>query len=357
MWFNRGFISQLDTRELRPAPPEGLSKPGPKSRPEMRVRFGETPCAALASEIETGNVRALFSVGGNIAPTFPDSRRTSKALASLETLVVLEVVETATTALATHVLPCSAQLERADIPVELDTLLERVMSQRTPAIVSPSAGVKPMWWWFARLAQLLGNDVMPVDADWNDDAIIDAIIASSRDPQALSDSPTVVMGDGATFGWVTERVIPEGRWRLAPGALVGQLGDYLAETRQGLLMVPRRRATAINSREISADDEGAGQVLVNPADASAADLVDGETIRVTSATGGTAEGVLRTTELMMAGSVSMSFGGATPDVNSLTCADTDVDSLTGMPRYSGVRVKLTRADPAASQHEGGGNQG
>ena len=80
-------------------------EPGPPSRPDLPRRFGEWPCVGLLDEIEAGHVTTLFVVGGNPATAFPDALRTRAALASLATLVVLDVLPTETTELATHVLP------------------------------------------------------------------------------------------------------------------------------------------------------------------------------------------------------------------------------------------------------------
>jgi len=340
MWFNPGYLGQLDMREIRPAPAEGRSRPGPKSRPELRTRFGEVPCAALVSEIEAKNIRALFSIGGNIVRAFPDSRRTSAALASLEVLAVLDVVETPTTGVATHLLPCAGQLERADISFVLDSLQDRVMSQRTAAVVPPPADCRPVWWCLRRLAQLMGIEVLPTGVGWTDDALIDVIVADSRDPHALASAPAVAIAEDVVFGWVTERVIPQGRWRVAPAALVDELHRYLSAKRYGLVLTPRRRVGAINGRPGTRDDEvEVPYVLVNPADAGANGVVDGQRVRVGSKAGAT-EGVVRVTDAIAAGSVSMSHGRAAPDVNALTSAEADVDRLTGMPLYSGIPISL-----------------
>jgi len=64
MWFNPGYLNRLDTRRWEAA--DGVAEPGPPSRPELPRRFGEWPCVGLLDEIETGHVRALLVVGGNL---------------------------------------------------------------------------------------------------------------------------------------------------------------------------------------------------------------------------------------------------------------------------------------------------
>ena len=135
MWFNPGYLLQLDTRTL--AVSDGTPGAGPPSRPELPRRFDEWPCAGLLTEIEAGNVRTLFVVGGNPATAFPDAMRTRAALAALDTLAVVDVLPTETTELATHVLPAVGALERADVPLLLDGYQLAVATQFTPALVPP----------------------------------------------------------------------------------------------------------------------------------------------------------------------------------------------------------------------------
>ena len=57
MWFNPGYLLQLDTREWTAS--DGLPGPGPASRPLLPRRFDEYPCAGVVPEIEAGNLRVL----------------------------------------------------------------------------------------------------------------------------------------------------------------------------------------------------------------------------------------------------------------------------------------------------------
>jgi anaerobic selenocysteine-containing dehydrogenase len=132
----------------------------------------------MLDEIESGNLRALVVFGGNPVSAFPNTERTCRALASLDVLVVLDVVDTDTTALASHVLPCKGQLERADIPFFTDQFNLDFSTQYTDAVVAPIGDVRSMWWITARIAAVLGTSVMPeslsVDSD---DADVLAYIA------------------------------------------------------------------------------------------------------------------------------------------------------------------------------------
>ncbi|WP_041938692.1 MULTISPECIES: molybdopterin-containing oxidoreductase family protein [Frankia] len=351
MWFHPGFLRPVDGLDLPVSPPEGRVEPGPRSRPELTRRFGEYPCAALVPEIEAGNVRALVVVGGNVASSFPASGGIRAALRSLEVCAVADVVETETTRLATHVLPSVGQLERADVPVLLDAFTDRVMSQRTAAVVPPVAERRPVWWSFARLAEQLGLDVLPRGLTWetaDDDAIIDPIVARSRDPEALAQAPAVVLSSVERFGWVTGHVLPGGRWRLAPPPLLAQLAELLTSepgvdvAPDGLLLVPRRLPRAMNSQLHDVRQAGAtpqAELLVHPADAATAGITDGVMVRVLGAHGAT-RAQARVTDEIRAGTVSLPHGWTEPDVNRLTSIVDETDALTGMVRMSGIPVRL-----------------
>ena len=83
-------------------------------------------------------------------------------------------------------------------------------------------------------------------------------------------------------------------------------------------------------------------VQINPADAAAVHVADGDQVVVTSATG-SVTGTAFVTDVIRAGAVSVPHGWADPCVNTLV-SDRDVDPLTGMPRQSGTPVALARAE-------------
>ena len=240
MWFNPGYLSQLDQRDW--AASDGVPEPGPPSRPELPRRFGEWPCVGLVSEIEAGHVTTLFVVGGNPATAFPDEARTRAALASLDTLVVIDVLPTETTELATHVLPAVDQLERADTTWLLDSYQLAVAAQYTPAVVEPVAERKPVWWMVGALAERLGLSALPrgvtVDTATDEQLLRPLLERSAGGAEVLLGSPSGAVASGPVFGWVHDRVLPEGGWRLAPEPLMAQLHEAI-----GAIAIDGRPAT------------------------------------------------------------------------------------------------------------------
>ena len=62
-------------------------------------------------------------------------------------------------------LPCTGQLERADLQT-LDYLTPHYATQFTPALIAPPPQCRPVWWWVAKLGKRMGVPVLPeLDVD------------------------------------------------------------------------------------------------------------------------------------------------------------------------------------------------
>ncbi|HEX4019174.1 MAG TPA: molybdopterin-dependent oxidoreductase [Frankiaceae bacterium] len=338
MWFNPGYLLQLDTRTLPVS--DGTPGAGPPSRPELPRRFDEWPCAALLSEIEAGDVTTLFVVGGNPVTAFPDAKRTRAAFASLETLAVVDVLPTETTELATHLLPAVGALERADLPLLLDGYQLAVATQFTPAIVPPVAGRWPIWRMFGALGERLGLDVLgrgQTTATATDESLLLPVAERSRGgADAVFAARRGVVDSGAVFGWVRGR-LPDGRWRLAPAVLVAQLAQASSEAPEQLQLIAHRQLETMNSQLRDLTDTA---VMVAPS--RAAELGgDGTEVEVRVA-GRVVTGIVRGDDRIPHDVVAIPHGWSTPNVSDLTSADDDVDPLTGMVRQSALAAEIRR---------------
>jgi anaerobic selenocysteine-containing dehydrogenase len=345
MWFNPGYLSQLDTRELPAAVATAGS--GPASRPELPRRFGEWPCAALISEIEAGNVRTLFVVGGNPATAFPDADRTRAALASLDTLAVIDVLPTETTILATHILPAVGSLERADVPWLLDAYQVAVATQFTPAMVPPVADRWPVWRMFAALGERLGLDVLGgglTSATATDEALLRPLAARSRGgAHAVFAARSGVVHSGAVFGWV-RRILPGGTWQLAPQPLVAQLADTQPSRPGEMYLLAHRQLHTMNSQLRKLAHTA---VLVHPVEAATLGG-DGAEVEV-CASSRVVTGTLCSDVRMPRGAVAIPHGWPAPNVSGLTSADQDIDPLTGMVRQTAIPVRIQPVSRTADQ--------
>ncbi len=348
MWFNPGYLLRLDQRDLPLS--DGTPEPGPKSRPDLPRRFGEYPCSALVPEIEAGNITTLIVVGGNPVTALPDRDRTLAALSSLSTLVVIDVLPTETTGLATHVLPAVDQLERADLTWLLDSFQLAVAAQFTEAVVQPLYERRPMWWMFAQLAKRLGLELLPQDTELNDETekrLLMQLVDRSVDPHSLMNSPSLTIASGAVYGWVTANVLPSGKWRLDALALQEEVVDRLENPPRRLtsVLLPSRRLKLMNSqfRDIAPPGGTLEQPAIYASPSAVAALGHPKLVTVTSPFGAVTARLLPD-QTLRDDSVVLTHGWGDANVCALTSAATGIDSLTGMVLQSGVEVELRAAD-------------
>jgi anaerobic selenocysteine-containing dehydrogenase len=287
----------------------------------------------------------LFVVGGNPICALPGEARLRAAFARLDALVVVDVVHTDTTALATHLLPAAGQLERADLPFFLDAYQLAVATQFTPAVLPVGADRRAVWRIFAELAERLGLDVLPRGVDLataTDETLLAQITARSRGgADAVTAARSGTVHSGAVFGWVHERVLPQGRWRLAPPALVAQLADALAATPEPLVLIPQRQLRKMNS-QLRDVGERTDPELVYAHPHAVPGARDGDRVVVTSPFGSTT-GVLHLDDAMAPQAVALPHGWAGTNVCALTDTDAGVDPYTGMVWQSGIPVTVRPA--------------
>jgi anaerobic selenocysteine-containing dehydrogenase len=340
MWFNPGYLRQLDRRPLGTAADHPA--PGPRSRPELKDWLNEFPCSAMCDEIEAGNLRALVVFGGNPMRALPNPERVAAALGRLDVLAVLDVIATDTTELATHVLPVTGQLERADLPLTIDQFVVTLSTQYTPAVVTPGAGRRASWWVFAELAQRLGKSVLPeglTTSSCSDDDLLRVIADRSRGSwEQLVDERVAVVDP--VYGWVLDGVLPEGRWRLAPALLVEQFEGLALVGPAPIALIPRRQVRHLNSQLTSGVDRAdQPSVLVSDVDAARLGVIDGALIAISSANG-RIEAVATVTDEVRPGVVSVPHGYGAPNVCDLTSSADDIDPHSGMVLQSGVAVTV-----------------
>lgn len=347
VWFNPGFVQGLDKRPVRADPPPA---PGPASRPELPFQGGEYPAIAIVDELETGNLQALFVLGGNLLAALPDAPRVAAALAKAPVVAVSDVERGVMVEHATHVLPATSPLERADLPHFSDCLSPALAAQYTRAVVPVGADRRPSWWPLAAVGERLGRPILPdgltLASATDDDLLRRRVRASAHatfDELRAADGPLV--DEDRDLGWVARSVLPDGRWDLAPQPLLHQLaevGDVAP-----LVLVPQRQWRHLNSYATDvtgAADREPPRVSVHPDDAAAAGLADGGRVLVRSAWGGELEGTARIDAAMRRGAIAVPHGWSEPNVSVLLSGREAVDPLTGMPTYSGVPVTLTATD-------------
>jgi predicted molibdopterin-dependent oxidoreductase YjgC len=311
--------------------------PGPPSRPELRGMFGERPSVALVDEIEAGNIRTLFVTGGNPMQALPDPERTRAALRKLEMLIVADTFENELTSMATHVLAPVWHLERQDI-----WTTDHV--QYTDAVIPAATERKPSWWFYGQLAKRLGVNAF-AGLDVNRCAESDMIKAYAamlpHGAEAVIRSGTHGRNSAVAHGWVHDKVLPDGKWRLAPTVLVDRLAGIWHS--DGVIrLVTGRVLQNTNSAAYSKamhNDYGVPVIHLSADAAFRIDANDGQAIRVTSKSG-SLEGRAFIDKSL--GQDSLWIGYGRWDRNSANLTDgRAVDPLTGQPVMSAFAVEVT----------------
>jgi anaerobic selenocysteine-containing dehydrogenase len=336
MRFNQGIVNQLAPIRLG-----ALVLAGPPSRPDLARVAGQVPVAAMVDEIEAGRLKVLVITGGNPLSAFPEPDRFRQAAGLLDALVVVDVADSELCDLATHVLPATGQLERADL-----TLAEQVAfrsgMQYTPSVVEPEADRRPVWWILGSLAARTDRPMFggaPLDA-LSDEEILSGLLGHGP----LEASAVIAAGSRGVdvdphYGWVRDRMLADGRWRIAPDAFVERLSQHKGPE-AGLVLVPRRESAWSNSvRFAGKGDEPV--VALHPDDASRLEIVTGDWVAVTS-THGSLVATAGLDETIRPGAVSVTHGHPGSLTGTLTSSHEGVDPLTAMPRASGLPVRIDK---------------
>jgi anaerobic selenocysteine-containing dehydrogenase len=346
MHFHRGVVHRLRRRPPRPGAPDS---PSPRSRPELPRVVGQIPAVALVDEIESGNIRALFITGGNPLTAFPQPDRLEAALKKLDVLAVVDVAANRLSDIATHVLPATGQLERSDITLaELTALRSGI--QATPAIVEPGADRRPVWWMFAALSRAMGR--APAEAvdpnQLRDEDYLRGVLAHSRlDADEVFAAGPRGIETPVEHGWVRAELLPDGRWSIAPRALLDRLAAYVDPAPGAFVFAPRREMAWSNS--IAYGPVAVGPVVrMNPAGVRAEDETEAGIVTVAT-DHGTVTAAFAPDPAVRDGVVSMTHGHADANPGNLTSGDVAVDRLTGMPRVAGLEIRVTRLDEDAKE--------
>lgn len=354
MWFDPGWQFKLDEIEQwSPAPETGPKVSAPRSRPELLRFFGQTPCAALNDEIERGPLRVLLVFGGNPITSTPQPNRTSRALKALDALVVMDVVPSEMTDLATHVLPCTGPLERLEI---LGNLVAPYQPTLCPPVVGPVAERKHSWFILGQLAKRLGvwsamfGD-LDIDAA-NEEDIARRIVAPSRHTyEELAQAGPHGVTYPTRKRWARENAVPEGKWRIAPPALLERL-PLLLETKHNeqfpLILICGRQERRHNRASNLTEAERADMPLLKISEDDAAEygLMEGDFILVRSAHGAVKAQVTVDQDIRV-GVVQLPHAWPDTNVEHLFSSEV-VDPLTTQPQLSAIAVSIDSAPRTTS---------
>lgn len=358
------------------------------------------PAGILADEILTpglGQLRAMVVMAGNPLLSVPNAGgKLERAMRELELLVCIDIFRNETGNLAHYLLPGTHALQRHDLPFVFQSLMgvqPKPYAQATRPVVAPkgeqrdetrilldlvrAAGAKPFGsravalvldaWMRASALPFIGEKIGFSPANMLDLASrafgFGSFAKLVREPHGKLLTPHV----GGDF--LGARVVTDdGKVDLAPQDLVDAtkaLEIAFARERRDtgtLRLISKREATSHNSwlhnhDALGRDRKTTNFVYVNPEDARAAGVSDGELAEVTSEVG-TITLPVKCTDDMMRGAVALPHGWGHASATGLTIASRTtganvnllasdgpekLEAFSGMAKLNGIAVTLRRA--------------
>jgi formate dehydrogenase len=348
--------------------------------------LGTFPAGVMAEEITTpgpGRLRALVVSAGNPLQTVPGSVALEAALEELDLLVCIDLYVTDTARKADYVLPATTFLEREDLPLPfLQNHLTPYIAW-TEAVVAPRGEARQEWEIIDDLARRmrLGMGALPVQrlayrmgVRPSPRFMVDALLRTGPRgdwyglrPRGLSIRKLrkhphgVVLAEHHETGTLRRRIVhKDKRVHLDPPEIVAEI-QRLADAPdpspdRPLRLIGMRELRSHNSWMHNAPVLMRGQrehtARVNPEDAAAYGIKDGDLCRIASAHG-EIELPAKVTDEMTAGTVAVphgwghqggwklanAAGGA--NVNVLASSDpADLEPLAGMAHLNGIAISI-----------------
>ncbi len=157
----------------------------------LPIELGEHPVAALAEEIEAGNVTAFVTIAGNPVLSCPDSERLDHALAGLSYMVSVDCYLNETTRHADVILPPPSHLQKSHYDLAFANLAIRNVANYSSAVLPLDRGELAEWDVLARLASVIGGQGGTAEAAAHvDQAVFEQVVASVVDSSAAPDGLT-----------------------------------------------------------------------------------------------------------------------------------------------------------------------
>ncbi|MCG8591950.1 MAG: molybdopterin-dependent oxidoreductase [Proteobacteria bacterium] len=290
-----------------------------------RVR-GDWPGNLLPDVIEADEdpLRALVVISGNPVLTVGGEERMRRALEQLELLVVIDLYRNATGEYAHWLLPATDMFERPDINLCGLGMQQQPFVQYTDAVVPPQAERKPEWWALARIEQALGmKSVLDAGEEPPLFQRIDHMLAKSGlSIEGLRALPqqTAVLPEPETGRFFDEWIQTDDRrvdccpplFREALAGAEAICRELEAEDEGQLKLITRRDEHMHNSwyhnvPKLKGRRHRSNPLYMNPRDAEARGLGEGDVVRVASDSGAI-EVEIAFDDALMPGVVALTHG-------------------------------------------------
>jgi anaerobic selenocysteine-containing dehydrogenase len=356
--------------------------------------LGSEPAGVMAKEITTagrGQVKALLVSAGNPVLSVPNGDELETALESLDLMVGIDLYVNETLAHCDYVLPAASMYERDDFPLPFQTLQPTPFRQATEPVIAPMGQARPEWEiiddlatrlrrrtpGFAMLAaarktlSLFGVRLTPR-------LLVDAVIRLGEGgdrfglrrgglsfARLTAEHPHgYVLAPNLREGVLAETVVYRGRRvRLRHDDIadeVAKLSRRQAPDAYPMRLIGMREARSENSWLHNAPLLMRGartqHALIHVDDAAAADISDGDRVRIASEHGEIEVPVIVTKDIV-AGVVAVPHGwghkgtagwrlanrAGGANVNMLMSSNPeDIEALAGMARLTGIPIRVER---------------
>jgi len=366
----------LPTTPLIPIAGPG-TRPGHYAQWRSRVSAlpetgGELPVAALSEEILTpgaGQIRGLLTVCGNPVLSTPDGRKLDRALASLEFMVAVDIYRNETTRHAHLILPPASSLKHDHYDYIFNAFAVRNVT-RFNAGIWPRDDDERFDWEIlqglaARIAARLGREFRPLPPTR---PMIEGMLDAGTAVHGLTAARIGAAEHGIDLGALTPSLFKrlqtaDGKVQCAPPALtvdVARFEKSLADPRGDLVMIGRRHVRSNNSWMHNSHRLVKGkrrdQLLMHPDDMAGRNIVDGQLVKVSTASG-SLQIAVSASSAMMRGVASLPHGfghdrdgialavaGAHPGASYNDLASTRaVDAVSGNAALNGIPIRVEAA--------------
>jgi len=375
-----------------------MGRKGAFGRYRSRVRGlpefgGELPVSSLAEDMDTpgeGQIRALVTSCGNPVLSIPNGARLERALGDLEFMVSIDIYRNETTRHANYILPPTWALERDHYDLAFYALAVRNVARYSEAVFERDPDQRHDWEIYLELATRLGlqgpiarhlrGALRATGRKVTPRGVVDLGLRLGpygafgfAERRGLTVKKLVQSRHGVDLGALQPR-LPEaletdsGRLQLAPPVYLDDLDrleDFATERASraagALSLIGRRDLRSNNSWMHNSNRLVKGKprctLLMNPGDAGARGLADGQRVRVDSRVG-RVEAPVEVSDDIMPGVVSLPHGWghhregialdvarehAGVSVNDLT-DEAYCDTLSGNACFSAVPVTVEAAE-------------
>ncbi len=303
-----------------------------------------------------GQIKAVYLMGENPLLSEADAQHAERALRQLDFLVVQDIFLTETARLAHVVLPAASSAEKDGTFTNTERRVQRVRKA-----VDPPGEAKPDWWIICQIAQRLGasgfsfshpQEIMSEIASLT--PIYGGMAYQRLEPQGLQ-WPCPSMDHPGTPILHTQRfATPDGKARFVP--LDYKPPAELPDDEYPLLLTTDRSLyqyhTGTMTRRVEGLEvlDGQERLCINPHDAAAMQLADGQQVIVRSRRGRVMVRV-KVTSSCQPGVVSLTFHFAETPTNVLTHAALDPVAKIPETKVCAVRIEPLDGPPQPGLHQ------